>query len=86
MANERNDAEWWFRYNTYLQSPEWEKKRKLVLDRARGICEGCGRKKAVQVHHLHYRRVGQEMLFDLVAVCQECHDALHGPTRERITP
>ena len=64
-------------YHRYLQSPQWQRKRQLVLKRANGICEGCGLNKATQVHHLTYERIGDEMLFDLVAVCDQCHDEVH---------
>lgn len=68
---------WWADYNSYLQTPEWRTKRAKVLRRAGGMCEGCGEAPATIVHHLTYKRVGREMLFDLVAVCPACHDALH---------
>jgi 5-methylcytosine-specific restriction endonuclease McrA len=53
----------------------------LVLQRANGHCEGCGQRKAVQVHHLTYEHVGQEFLWELRAVCSECHDRLHPDRR-----
>ena len=37
----------------------------------------CRKKPATQVHHLTYKRVGREMLFDLVAVCADCHEVVH---------
>ena len=55
----------------------WKKKRGKVLERASGICEGCLEKPATQVHHLSYEHVGDEYLFELVAVCDACHDNLH---------
>lgn len=64
-------------YAGYLNSPQWRSKRALVFTRSQGMCEGCGRREAVQVHHLTYARVGREMLFDLAAVCMECHRAIH---------
>jgi 5-methylcytosine-specific restriction endonuclease McrA len=67
---------WWNRYNAYLSSPEWEARRQKVLARS-SICECCGEAKATQVHHLSYSRVGQEPLWDLRAVCRECHEILH---------
>jgi hypothetical protein len=30
-----------------------------------------------QVHHLTYAHVGREFLFELVALCEECHERLH---------
>ena len=64
-------------YSEYLKSPEWRAKRLKVLARAKGICEGCGEVHATQVHHLTYERVGDELLFDLVAICDECHHKAH---------
>jgi hypothetical protein len=69
-------------YDLYMSSPEWTDKRKAVLRRAHGICEGCGRRPAIQAHHLTYQRFGREMLFDLVAVCLECHALIHWEPEE----
>lgn len=70
--------DFWAPYSEYLKSPAWRDRRVLVLNRAHGKCEGCGLADATQVHHLTYERVGKEMLFDLVAICDACHSALHG--------
>ncbi len=64
-------------YNQYLLTPEWQSLRRRVLLRSGGLCEGCRLRPAVQVHHLTYERVGKEMLFDLAAVCLECHEKIH---------
>src|SRR5262252_9224466 len=42
---EERNRYWWQAYDTYLRSAMWDKKRRLVLDRARGRCEGCGERK-----------------------------------------
>lgn len=82
---DEQDAFWKW-YNAYLLSPEWRVLRSKVLKRADGVCEGCGERPAVQVHHLTYARVGKEMLFDLVAVCQFCHDRIHEDRETRPLP
>lgn len=64
-------------YARYLLSPEWRRRRDLVMKRAGGMCEGCGVAKAAQVHHLTYCRIYEEMLFDLVAICVACHERIH---------
>jgi 5-methylcytosine-specific restriction endonuclease McrA len=69
--------QWWATYTAYLQTPEWFAKRQVVFHRANGVCEGCRRLPAVHVHHLTYERVGDELLFDLVAVCRACHQKAH---------
>ena len=64
-------------YNSYLASPEWKQKRKTVLARANGICEACLQEKATQVHHLTYDHLFDELLWELVAVCDGCHRKAH---------
>lgn len=61
----------------YLQTPTWRAKRKLVLERCGGACEGCRQQRAAQVHHLTYKHWGRELLFELVALCDECHAVCH---------
>jgi 5-methylcytosine-specific restriction endonuclease McrA len=73
----KEKKEWFDWYDTYLKSPMWAKKRAVVLKRANYICEGCLEKPATQVHHLTYKHVGNEMLFDLVAICDDCHRIIH---------
>lgn len=71
------DRQWHAWYDEYLRSDEWKQRRHQVLQRAGGMCEGCLKRSATQVHHLTYDRVGKEMLFDLVAICDICHGQIH---------
>lgn len=68
---------WFAEHDAYLQSNEWKKRRRLVMERAGGICEGCRSAKAVHVHHLTYAHWKRELLWELVAVCVPCHEAAH---------
>lgn len=70
-------AEWPALYAGYLKSEEWALRRDLVLQRAGGRCEGCRLKAASEVHHLTYEHVTHEFLFELVALCDGCHDRIH---------
>lgn len=76
LRNERSlrGQEW---YDKYLKSEDWFHKKKLVLKRAKSVCEGCGEAKATEVHHLTYDNVGAEFLFELVAICRPCHERYH---------
>ncbi len=74
---EQERQEWRDRYNAHMQSDKWRRIRTKVLRRAAGVCEGCGERHPEHVHHKDYRRLGDEMLFDLVAVCSICHQKLH---------
>ena len=67
----------WKDYKAYLNSADWQQKRTKVLERAKGQCEGCWTKVATQIHHLTYSHVFAEFLFELVAVCDDCHGRLH---------
>lgn len=70
-------TDFWKWYKAYLQSPEWAARRRKVMARAGGVCEGCGDHRAVHVHHTTYQHVGQEFLFELLALCEACHDRIH---------
>ena len=62
---------------TYIQSSEWEEKRKTKLEDCKSKCEcegGCVRK-AILVHHLHHYTLGYESMEDLQALCSNCYMA-----------
>lgn len=80
--------DWWDIYDIYIKSVHWSIKRNIVLARAKNeegipICEACGQSQAIQVHHLTYRNLGNEYLWELKAVCLACHQRLH-PNRQMI--
>jgi 5-methylcytosine-specific restriction endonuclease McrA len=75
---ERENGQWWNWYKEYLQSPEWDERRFLVMQRDDGLCQGCRKRPATQVHHLTYKHTSKEFLWELVAVCDECHQRFHG--------
>jgi hypothetical protein len=79
LAWERDQQhrEWLAEHDRYLRTEEWQRKRLAVMARARGICEGCLQAQASQVHHLTYSHWKDELLFQLVALCRECHERAH---------
>lgn len=68
-------------YSEYLASEVWASKRARVLKRAKGTCEGCGEMPPTEVHHLSYKHVCNEFLFELVALCSGCHRRIHEEDR-----
>jgi hypothetical protein len=74
---ERLKAECRDEYQHYLQSPEWIARRDLVLEREQRVCEGCRLVPATEAHHTTYAHIGEEFLFELVAVCRSCRDRCH---------
>jgi len=74
------DQQWWADYNAYLKTPRWKSIRAQVLQRDSGTCKGCGEQPATQVHHLTYKHVRNEFLWELISVCDTCHDRIHRPS------
>lgn len=76
MQTKRSDF-----YQRYMLSEEWNQKRKQRIWVDEGRCTMCGKSSdevPLQVHHLSYRRLGDEnILTDLATVCPECHRKLH---------
>lgn len=79
---EQKNINFWTSYHNHLRSHRWSLIRDKVLKRDKYICCGCGTASATQVHHLTYERLGDEMLFDLVSICFDCHKKIH-PDLER---
>lgn len=65
------------RYKTYLMSDEWQIKKANVLERENFMCQGCGERRASEVYHTSYDHIYDEFLFELVALCSECHRRYH---------
>lgn len=77
---DEESRQWWQKYDEYLDSEMWKKKRKVILERDKGICQGCLSRAAVHVHHLTYEHVFNELAFELVSLCKICHDKAHAKT------
>jgi 5-methylcytosine-specific restriction endonuclease McrA len=77
LEREQQSEEWWARYNDYLATDKWQKLRQLVFRRDGGICQGCYAAPATQVHHLTYKHVCNEFLWELTSICDDCHARAH---------
>lgn len=64
-------------YTEYLESPEWQARRKVMLRQAGYRCQVCNRDRRLHVHHRTYERRGMELPPDLVVLCDECHELFH---------
>lgn len=66
-------------YSDYLQTVEWQAKRRVLLRERGNQCERCpGLNRALHVHHKTYKRVGHELPEDLEVLCEQCHREEHG--------
>lgn len=68
--------------------PDWDARRKAVYERDNYICQNCGRRSGPHAgnngtplhahHHTPVSRGGWHNLGNLITVCQNCHDRIHG--------
>lgn len=70
------------KYGLYLASREWAVKKLAVKERSGGVCEHCRHDVASQVHHMDYTRLYDELLTDLLHVCDACHRFISGHPME----
>lgn len=68
-------------YRRYLRSDTWKQNRAPALARAGSLCEDCGARRGLEVHHRTYVHKGAERPEDLVALCPQCHKARHAGDR-----
>ena len=61
------------RYADYLQSDKWKAIRLKVLKRDNNLCQACLESPATDVHHITYANLGDELMFELLSVCRDCH-------------
>jgi len=75
-------AEWIFsfghtryslKYKLYLKSEKWRQFRQEQIRLANYRCERCERQGSLQVHHRHYRTLGNERAEDVEVLCYSCH-------------
>jgi 5-methylcytosine-specific restriction endonuclease McrA len=76
IEKQTEKEEWLKNYSIYLNSQQWKNKRIKVLERDRYLCQACLNNRANEVHHLTYKHVFNEPLFELISICKPCHDKL----------
>lgn len=64
------------KYNKYLKTDKWRKKRLALAYKNHFMCEMCGKYCGFnfEVHHKTYKRVFNEPLCDLMFLCEDCHN------------
>ena len=71
----------WVDYRKYLKSQYWQEFRLKAMEHYDNKCSWCGvdgDKSNLQVHHLHYKNLGNEGLEDVSLLCPSCHKKAHG--------
>ena len=66
-------------YKEYVTSDEWQKSERRLncIKAARNKCQMCGVMFGLEVHHIHYRNLGNELPQQLVLLCSLCHEYTH---------
>jgi predicted metal-binding protein len=65
-------------YRAYIKSDKWKMFRSSILIARGGKCERCGCTKGLEIHHRTYKNFKNEKPQDVMVVCAECHDKIHG--------
>lgn len=77
----------WYR-GVYLKSDHWKELKALKLTH-NPICQRCGFKHHLDVHHVNYRNIFDVSLSDLLTLCRICHNKEHEangmPVRKKIS-
>lgn len=60
-------------YREYINSKDWQNKRKYTLHKRGHHCEKCFSKKHLEVHHKNYNTLYHERLEDVEVLCKKCH-------------
>jgi 5-methylcytosine-specific restriction endonuclease McrA len=65
-------------YQAHLGSIKWRGITEKIHTRAHGVCERCFVNPSTHIHHLTYENLGNERWHELMALCVECHQFVHG--------
>ena len=61
-----------------LETPEYERLRRAVLERDGWRCQHCGSRDNLHLHHQLFRsHGGADSTDNLIILCASCHRALH---------
>lgn len=72
-------------YEEYLKSKHWCRTRQQMLRAYGHKCAKCGSWVCIKIHHLSYKRLGQEKFEDLLPLCSKCHRRHHRDKKDNAT-
>ncbi len=64
-------------HRIYIQGERWKERKEAYYKKFGKICAACFSKKCVDLHHMTYKRLGNEWDEDLVPLCRDCHKSFH---------
>jgi len=72
MPNKRHNG----KYKKAISSQHWKDLRNTKYQEQSGRCQGCGKPfiiSRMELHHLHYKTLGEERSQDVELTCKPCH-------------
>lgn len=66
----------WYR-TVYLRSHHWRLRRKIAILSSGKMCNRCGSRRQLSVHHLSYDHLWNERDNELETICMPCHKLEH---------
>ncbi len=69
--------EWYEFKRNYLQSDKWQALRQKRFKKDNYCCFSCKQSLPLELHHITYKRLGNEHLNDVRSLCRDCHQAIH---------
>jgi len=65
-------------YQKHTRSMKWQRFKRRVRAARGNACESCGASGCrIEVHHVTYERLGNELPQDVRLLCVSCHAAAH---------
>ncbi len=71
-------------YKEYLKSNHWKEFKRDFFKRFDRVCQNCGGKEKIQLHHKTYLRLWCEEFTDVIALCRFCHAKAHNKLHREI--
>lgn len=65
-------------YLRRIHSAEWKVFRMTIMAQRGAKCEQCPSVRNIQLHHMTYERLGNELPQDVMLLCDDCHRGIHG--------
>lgn len=64
-------------HRIYIQGDRWKERKAAYYKKHGKKCAACLETNNVDLHHMTYKRLGNEWDEDLVPLCRNCHNAFH---------
>lgn len=79
LSNSRNSTRVPKKYEAYIKSKHWERRKNRYYQTFGRVCVKCGSTKHIHLHHIVYDNelFGSEPDVDLSPLCEKCHKLFH---------